>query len=90
VSIKIRVRPTSETLVGDVEVQHQRYRVRRVREVVSQLDAPTLLIPASNHLLRFHFVCCAEKISELIIQPVVSLLDTRVGGTSTEMIAKSI
>jgi hypothetical protein len=32
------------------------------------------------------FVCCAKKVSKLIDRPVVSLLGTRMGGTSTEMI----
>ena len=49
--------------MGDVEVQYQRHRARRIREVASQLDVPTLLTPASSHLLRFHFVCCAEKVT---------------------------
>ena len=76
--------------MGDAKVQHQRHRSRRIREVVSQLDVPTLLPPASNHLLCFHFVCCEEKVSELINHPVVTLLVTRVVGTSTEMIVKSV
>ncbi len=89
-SIKTRVRATSEAFVGDAEVQHQRHRARGIREVASQLDVPTLLTPASSHLLRFHFVCCAEKVSKLINRPVVSLLGTRVGGTSAEVVTKSI
>ena len=83
-SIKIRVRVTSETLMGDEKVQDQRH------EVGSQLDVPTLLTPSSSNLLRFHFVCCAEKVSELINRPVVRLLGTRVTGTSVEMITKII
>ena len=43
--------------------------------------------PAFNHLLCFN---CAEKVSKLINLPVVSLLGTRVCGTSTEMITQSI
>ncbi len=66
-SIKTRVRTTSKTVLGDVEVQHQRHRSRRIHEVASQLDVPTLLTPAPNHLLRFHFVCCAEKVSDTLI-----------------------
>ncbi len=89
-SIKTRVRVTSETFMGDVEVQHQRHRTRLIREVVSQLDVPTLLTPASSQLLRFHFECCAEKVSDLINRPFVSLLGIRVGGTSTEMVTKRI
>ena len=41
-SIKTRVRVTSETFMGDVEVQHRGHRVRLIREVASQLDVPTL------------------------------------------------
>jgi hypothetical protein len=43
-------------------------------KVASQLDVPALLTPASSHLLRFDFMCCAEKVSDLINRPVVSLL----------------
>jgi hypothetical protein len=32
VSVKTRVRPTSETVVDDTEVQHQTHRTRRVRK----------------------------------------------------------
>jgi hypothetical protein len=42
VTIRTRVRDTSETVVGDVEVHHQRHRVRRVR-VNPSLDRPTVL-----------------------------------------------
>ena len=74
----------------DTEVQHQRHRTPHIREVTSKLDVPTLLTPASSHLLRFHFVCCAEKVSDLTNLPVVSLLGTRVGGTSAEVVPKRI
>jgi hypothetical protein len=61
VSIKIRVKTTSETLMS---------------------DATRFLAPSSSHLLRFNFVCCAEKVSNLTNRPVVSLLGTRVDCTS--------
>ncbi len=68
VFIKSRVRGTSETVVGDAEVQDQRHQVRRIRKVGSQLDVPTVLTSAFSHLC-FHakmsrlayFVCCAKK-----------------------------
>ncbi len=63
-------------------------RDHRIREVASQLDVPTLLTPDSRHLLCFHFVCCVEKVSDLINRPVVSLLSIRVGGTSAEVVTK--
>ena len=89
-SIKIKVRATSETVVGDAEIQHLRHRARRVRKVGSQLNVPTMPTPAFSHLLRFHFVCCAEKFSELVNRLVVGLFGTRVSGTITETITKSI
>ena len=90
-SIKIRVRFTSETGVVDAEVQDQRHWARRIRKVGSQLDVPTMLMDlAVSHLLRFHFVCCAEKVSDLTNRPVVRLLGTRVGGTSAEVVPKRI
>jgi len=49
-----------------------------------------MMTPGFNHLLCFNFVGCAEKVSELINRPVVSLLGTRVFGTSTAMITQSI
>jgi len=70
--------------MGDTEVKHQRHRTRRIREVTGQLDVPTSLTTAASHLLRFHFVCCAKKVSKLINSPVVRLLGTRVGSTSAE------
>jgi hypothetical protein len=42
VAVETRVRGTSETVVGDVEVQHQGHRVRRVRQVGRQLDIPNV------------------------------------------------
>ncbi len=76
--------------MGDTEVQHQRNRTLRIREVSNQLDVPTLMTPAPNHLLWFRFVCCAEKVNNLNNRPVVSLLDDQVGGTSAEVVTKSI
>jgi hypothetical protein len=76
--------------MGDVEVQHQRHRVRLIREVASQLDVPTSLTPTPRYLLSFHFVGCEIEVSNLINHPVVSLLGTRVGGTSTEVVSKCI
>ena len=35
-------------------------------------------------------MCCAKEVSDLISLPVVSLLDTRVGGTLVEVVNKSI
>ena len=60
------------------------------REVGRQLNVPTSLTPAPSHLLRFQFVCGAKEVSDLINRPVVSLLGTRVGGTSAEVVPKSI
>ncbi len=89
-SIDTRVRATSSTLMCDAEVQHQRHRTRRVREVTSQLDVPTSLTPAPGHLLCFYFVGCAKEVSKLINHPVVSLFGTRVSGTGANMIAESV
>ena len=43
-SVKTRVRATSETVVGDAEVQHQRHRARRIRKVGCQLNIPTMFM----------------------------------------------
>ena len=89
-SINTRVRATSKSFVGDAEIQHQRHRNPRIREVTSQLDVPTSLTPAPRHLWRFYFMGCAKEVSNLINRPVVSLLGTRVGGTSTKMVPQRI
>ena len=49
-----------------------------------------MLTPAFNHLLCFDLVRCAKKVSKLINRPVVSLLDTRMGGTSAEVVPDRI
>jgi hypothetical protein len=75
----------------NAEVQHQRHWARRIREVTSQLNVPTMLTPASSHLLLpFYFMCCAKEVSDLINRPGVGLFGTRVGSTSTEVVTKSI
>ena len=76
--------------MGDAEIQHQRHRARRVRKVGRQLDVPTMMTPTFNHLWCFHFLCCAEKVSELNNRPVVSLFGTRVGGTREKVVTKRV
>ena len=89
-SINTRVRATSESVMGDAEVQHQRHRARLVREVTRELDVPTSLTPAPYHLLRFYFVGCAKEVSNLINRPVVRLFGSRVSSTGCHMVAKSV
>ena len=52
----------------------------------------TSLSPVLRHLFRFHcdFVCCTKEVRDLISHPVVSLLDTRVGGTRAEVVTKRV
>ena len=64
--MKTKVRGTSNTLVGDTEIQHQRNRVRLIVEVSCQFNVPTVFTPVSNDLLFFSPMCSAEKVSELI------------------------
>jgi len=45
-----------------------------------------MLALAFNHLLRFHPMCCAEKVGDLINRPVVRLFGTRVGGTRANVV----
>ena len=45
-----------------------------------------MLTPAFNHLLRFDFVGCAEKVSKLINRPVVCLFGTQVRGTRAKVV----
>ena len=83
-SIETKVRGTS--FMGDTEIQHQRHRVRRIRKVPHQLVVPTMLTPTFNDLLCFYFMCCAEKVSNLINRSVVCLFGTRVGGTRVKVV----
>ena len=89
-SINTRVRATSESVMVDVEVQHQRHRTLLVREVTRGIDVPTSLTPAPNHLLCLYFVGCGKEVRNLINFPVVSLFDSRVSGTGANMISESV
>jgi hypothetical protein len=79
VVVKTRVRATSETVVGDTEVQHQRKRARLVRKVCFQLDIPTMSTPAFSNGLCLGVMCGEERVSKLLNRPVMSLF----GGFST-------
>jgi hypothetical protein len=66
VSVKTRVRATSETVVGEVEVQHQWHRDHRVHKVGHQLNViPTMSTPAFSYVLCLDCMCCAEKVRQL-------------------------
>ncbi len=47
---------TSETVVDDVEVHHQRDLTHRVRKVGRQLDIPTMSTPFFSNVFRPHNV----------------------------------
>jgi hypothetical protein len=66
VSIKTKVRGTSNTFVGNTEIQHQGHRACLIDEVSTQLNVPTILTPASNNLLGVHFMGGVEQVSDLI------------------------
>jgi hypothetical protein len=76
--------------VGDAEVQDQRHRACRIRQISRKFDVPTILTPVFNHLLCFNFIRCAKKVNKLINRPVVSLFGTRVSSTGTEMIDQCV
>jgi hypothetical protein len=40
--------------------------------------------PPFSYVSRFHCVCCAEEVSNLVNRPVVCLFGTRMSGTSTK------
>jgi hypothetical protein len=76
--------------VGDAEIQQQRHRARRVGKEGRQLNIPTMSPPAFNYVLRLDCMRCAEKVSQLLNRPVMSLFGTRMSGTSTEMVSHRI
>ncbi len=60
-SVKTRVRATSETVVGDPEIQYQRSRIHRVHKVGRQFKIPTTSTPVFSYVLfRLDFMCCVE------------------------------
>ena len=83
---------SSESVVGDEEIQHQRYRIHRIREVTRQLrvNVPTSPTPDPNHLLRFYCVGCAKEVSNLINHPVVNLFGSGMVSTGSNMVTKSV
>ena len=46
--------------------------------------------PVPSHLLSFNLVDGVKEINNLINHPIMSLLDTRVGGTRAHVVTKSI
>ena len=88
--IKTRVRGTSPALVFDTQVQHQWHRSRNIRQVGSQLDVATSLIPALNHLLSLYPMWCVKQVSELLDCPMVSLFGSGMDSTGANMIVKNI
>ncbi len=80
--VKTRVSATSETVVGDVEIQHQRHRARRVRKVGRQLNIPTMPTPAVSYVSHCHGMCRAEEVSNLVNHPVVYPLPETQGQSS--------
>jgi hypothetical protein len=48
----------------------------------------TMMSPTSNHLLSICGMCCVKKVSKLTNHPVVSLFDTRVSGTSAQVVSQ--
>ncbi len=84
--MKTRVRGTSETVMGDTEIQHQRHRARLIRKVSLELDVPTMMSPTFNNLLFFDFRCRTEKVSNLINHPVECLFGIPVGGTRVKVV----
>ncbi len=89
-SVKTRVRSTSETVVGDEEIQHQRHRARRIRNVDRQINIPTMSTSVFSYVLHVDFKCCVEKVSQFLNRPVMRLFVTRMRGTSTEMVSHRI
>ena len=70
--------------------QHQRHRTGGIFEITGQLNVPIILSPTSNDLLSFCCMCCVKKVNKLTNRPVVSLLGTRVSGTSSKVVSQCI
>ncbi len=85
-SIKIKVRAVSETVVGDTEIQYHSHRSHHVRKVSRQLNIPTMSTPTFSYMLCFHCMCFEEKVRKLINLPVVSLFFTRMIGQITKVV----
>jgi hypothetical protein len=46
--------------------------------------------PVFSNVFRLGVMCGVEKVSQLINHPVMNLFDTRMNGTSTEMVSRRI
>ncbi len=80
----------SSCFINNTEIQDQRHRTWHIYHVSYQFDVTTMMTPVFNHLVGLGFLCCVKKVTKLIDRPVVSLLGTRMDGTSTEMITQNI
>ncbi len=90
-SITSRVRATSKSFVGDVEIQHQTHRTQRIRVTVRRSTrCPHITDPTPRHLLSFIPMGCVKEVSDLINHPVVSLFGSGMDNTGANMIDKSI
>ncbi len=59
-SIQSKIRATSETVVCDSEIQHQRYRARRVGKLGRHFNIPTMLTHAFSYVLCLD-LCVVRK-----------------------------
>jgi hypothetical protein len=82
VTVKTRVRDTSETVVVDTEVQYQRHWTLRVHKVGRQVYIPTMSTPTFSNVFRLVVKRGTEKVNQLFNHPVLSLFGTRMSGTS--------
>jgi hypothetical protein len=75
-----------EIVLGGLLLKSTRYFLI-LSETTSFIDLSILVL---SHRLRFHFVCCSKEVMNGINRPVVSLLGTRVSGTSAEVVPNRI
>jgi hypothetical protein len=82
-SVKTRVRGTSETVVVDTKIQDQGHRTHHVHKVNSQLNIPTIPTPVFSYVTCFDRMCCVEEVRNI-------LFDTRMSGTSTQVVTQRV
>ena len=59
-------------------------------KVGNQINIPTILTLPFNYVSGFDRMCCVEDVNNLVNRPVECLFDTRMNGTSTQVVTQSL
>ncbi len=71
---RLWISTTTNPIVNNTEIQHQRHRTCLIWQISYQFDVTTMMTPVFNHLVGLDFVRCVKKVIKLINHPVVRFL----------------